>query len=58
MQNKPSEVNTYAPIHTSVLSVLVGMVLTDEWANGNEEVPEKRKCSRDLRKDPDLELHQ
>lgn len=40
MQNKPSEVNTYAPIHTSFLSVLVGMVLTDEWANGNEEVPE------------------
>ena len=40
MQNKPSEVNTYAPIHTSVLSVLVGMVLTDEWTKGNEEVPE------------------
>ena len=40
MKIKPNEVNIYAPIYSSLLSVLVGMVLTNEWAKGNKEIPE------------------
>ena len=40
MKTKPDEVNIYAPIYSSLLSVLVGMALTNEWAKGNKEIPE------------------
>lgn len=40
MKTKPEEVNIYAPIYSSLLSVLVGMELTNEWAKGNKEIPE------------------
>ena len=40
MKTKPNEVNIYAPIYSSLLSVLIGMALTNEWAKGNNEIPE------------------
>ena len=40
MKTKPDEVIIYAPIYSSLLSVLVGMALTNEWAKGNKEIPE------------------
>ena len=39
MNYNPEQVNTHAPVFSSLLSVLVGMALTNEWANGNNEVP-------------------
>ena len=39
-ENKPNEVNTCAPIYSSLISVLVAMALTREWAKGNRENPE------------------
>lgn len=33
MKHNPSEVNVYAPIYSSLLSVLVAMELTNEWYN-------------------------
>ena len=41
MKTKPNKVNIYAPIYSSLLSVLVAMALTNEWAKGNKEIPEK-----------------
>jgi hypothetical protein len=40
IKHNPEQVNTYAPVFSSLLSVLVGMELANEWANGNKEVPE------------------
>lgn len=40
INHNPEHVNTHAPVFSSLLSVLVGMALTNEWANGNNEVPE------------------
>ena len=40
LKHNPEQVNTHAPVFSSLLSVLVGMELTIEWANGNKEVPE------------------
>lgn len=40
VKHNPEQVNIYAPVFSSLLSVLVGMELTNEWANGNKEVPE------------------
>lgn len=40
IKHNPEQVNTYAPVFSSLLSVLVGMELTNEWANGNKEIPE------------------
>lgn len=40
-REKPNEVNVYAPICSSYLAVLAGMVLTKEWAEGNNNDPEE-----------------
>ena len=40
MIHNPSQVNTHAPVYSSILSVFTGMALTIEWSNGNTEDPE------------------
>ena len=40
MDHNPSQVNTHAPVYSSILSVFAAMALTIEWAEGNTESPE------------------
>lgn len=40
IEHYPDQVNTFSPIVSSQLAVLVGMALTNEWAKGNKEIPE------------------
>ncbi len=40
MNHNPSQVNTHAPVYSSLLSVFAAMALTIEWAEGNTEAPE------------------
>lgn len=39
IKHYPDQVNTFSPIVSSLLAVLVGMELTNEWAKGNTEIP-------------------
>ena len=39
-EDYPSQVNTHAPVYSSLLSVFAAMALTIEWAKGNKEAPE------------------
>lgn len=39
IKHYPDQVNTASAIFSSLLAVLVGMELTNEWAKGNTEIP-------------------
>lgn len=40
VKNDPEHVNSHAPVYSSLLTVLVGMELTRQLCNGNNESPE------------------
>jgi hypothetical protein len=40
LKHNPEQANAYGPVFSSLLSVLVGMALTNEWVNGNKETPQ------------------